>query len=110
MPVISGVAAIRGNSGAWPLGETFPGHRVASNADRARDLVAIFFMFDLSPLDLVGALRKRGNPIPAVLLTGDPNRRVRDRAAAADVPVIAKLIFALTISWIRPTKSSAKFH
>jgi len=58
MPVITGVAAIRGNSGAWPLGETFPGHRVASNADRARDLVAIFFMFDLSPCVARTALTK----------------------------------------------------
>jgi hypothetical protein len=41
-------------------------------------------------LDLVGALRLRGIPIPAVLLTGDPNRNVRDRATAANVPVVAK--------------------
>ena len=53
-------------------------------------LVTDYHMPGMDGLDLVGALRKRGNPIPAVLLTGDPNRRVRDRAAAADVPVIAK--------------------
>jgi FixJ family two-component response regulator len=53
-------------------------------------LVTDYHMPGMDGLDLVGALRRRGNPIPAVLLTGDPNRRVRDRAAAADVPVIAK--------------------
>ena len=49
MLVIPGVAATRGNSEASLLGETFPGHRAAVNADRVRDLRAIFFMFDLSP-------------------------------------------------------------
>ena len=53
-------------------------------------LVTDYHMPGMDGLDLVGALRRRGNPIPAVLLTGDPNRRVRDRAAAANVPVIAK--------------------
>ena len=49
MLVIPGVAAITRNSEASLLGETFPGHRAAVNANRVRDLVAIFFMFDLSP-------------------------------------------------------------
>jgi FixJ family two-component response regulator len=53
-------------------------------------LVTDYHMPGMDGLDLVSALRMRGNPIPAVLLTGDPNRSVRDRAAAADVPVIAK--------------------
>jgi hypothetical protein len=47
--VFPGVAAIAGNSVASLLGETFPGCRVAGNADRARNQVAIFSMFDLSP-------------------------------------------------------------
>jgi hypothetical protein len=38
----------------------------------------------------VDALRLRGNPVPAILVTGDPNRTVRDRAAAANVPVVEK--------------------
>lgn len=29
--------------------------------------------------------------MPAILVTGDPNRTIRDRAAAANVPVIDKL-------------------
>jgi hypothetical protein len=50
MLVIPGVAAIRGNGGASLLRETFPSHRVASNADRARDLVAIFLHVRPVPL------------------------------------------------------------
>ena len=53
-------------------------------------LVTDYHMPGMDGLDLVGALRTRGNPIPAVLVTGDPNRKVRDRAAAAKVPVVAK--------------------
>ncbi len=32
--------------------------------------------------------------MPAILVTSDPNRTVRDRAAAANVPVIDKLDLA----------------
>ena len=42
-------------------------------------------------LELVDELRRRGNSIPAILMTGDPNRHVRNRAAAARVPVIEKV-------------------
>jgi CheY-like chemotaxis protein len=42
-------------------------------------------------LELVDELRLPGNSIPAILVTGDPNPFVRDRAAVARVPVIAKL-------------------
>jgi FixJ family two-component response regulator len=54
-------------------------------------LVTDYNMPGMDGLELVDALRTRGNPIPAILLTGDPNRNVRDRAAAAHVPVIEKL-------------------
>jgi CheY-like chemotaxis protein len=45
-------------------------------------------------LELISALRQRGNSMPAILVTGNPNGAVRDRAAAANVPVIDKLNLA----------------
>jgi two-component system, LuxR family, response regulator FixJ len=54
-------------------------------------LVTDYNMPGMNGLELVSALRSRGNLIPAILVTGDPNRMVRDRAAAADVPIIDKL-------------------
>jgi two-component system response regulator FixJ len=61
--------------------------KVASNSC----LVTDYRMPGMDGLDLVTALRMRGNPIPAILVTGDPNPAVRDRAAAANVPVVEKL-------------------
>ncbi len=54
-------------------------------------LVTDYHMPGMDGLELVDALRIRGNSIPAILVTGDPNQNVRDRAAAARVPVIEKL-------------------
>ena len=54
-------------------------------------LVADYHMPGMDGLELVDELRIRGNSIPAILVTGDPNQNVRDRAAAAHVPVIEKL-------------------
>jgi two-component system, LuxR family, response regulator FixJ len=54
-------------------------------------LVTDFHMPGMDGLELVDELRRRGNSIPAILLTGDPSRHVRERAAAARVPVIEKL-------------------
>jgi CheY-like chemotaxis protein len=48
-------------------------------------------------LELVDELRLRGNWIPAILVTGDPNPSVRDRAAAAYVPVIEKSNSAINV-------------
>jgi FixJ family two-component response regulator len=53
-------------------------------------LVTDYNMPGMNGLGLVSALR-RGNLIPAILVTRDPNCMVRDRAAAANVPVIDKL-------------------
>jgi FixJ family two-component response regulator len=57
-------------------------------------LVTDFNMPGMDGLELVSALRKRGDSMPAILVTSDPNRTVRDRAAAASVPVIDKLNLA----------------
>jgi FixJ family two-component response regulator len=54
-------------------------------------LVTDYHMPGMDGLALVDELRLRGNSIPAILVTGDPNQRVRDRAAVAQVPVIEKL-------------------
>jgi len=54
-------------------------------------LVTDYHMPGMDGLKLVDALRMRGNSIPAILVTGDPNQDVRDRAAAAHVSVIEKL-------------------
>src|SRR5215470_10451306 len=54
-------------------------------------LVTDYHMPSMDGLELVDELRLRGNSIPAILITGDPNPHVRDRAAAARVPVIEKL-------------------
>jgi two-component system response regulator FixJ len=54
-------------------------------------LVTDYHMPGMDGLELVDELRLRGNSIPAILVTGDPNPHVRDRAAAARVPVIEKL-------------------
>ena len=48
-------------------------------------------------LELVDELRRRGNAIPAILFTADPNQHVRERAAAARVPVIEKLASANSV-------------
>ena len=49
-------------------------------------LVTDYKMPEMDGLELVAAFRKRGSSIPAILVTGDPNLIVRDRAAAANVP------------------------
>ncbi len=54
-------------------------------------LVTDYHMPGMDGLELVNELRLRGNSIPAILVTGDPNPNVQDRAAAAHVPVIEKL-------------------
>jgi two-component system response regulator FixJ len=54
-------------------------------------LVTDYNMPGMDGLELISTLRKRGNALPAILVTSDPNRTVRDRAAAANVPVIDKL-------------------
>jgi two-component system response regulator FixJ len=54
-------------------------------------LVTDYNMPGMNGLELVSALRGKGISMPAILVTGDPNRSVRDHAAAAGVPMIDKL-------------------
>ena len=54
-------------------------------------LVTDYNMPGMNRLELVSALRKRGDSMPAILVISDSNRTVRDRATAANVPLIDKL-------------------
>jgi two-component system response regulator FixJ len=53
-------------------------------------LVVDYHMPTMNGLELVSALRGRGVSIPAILITGNPTKYVRHRAAAAAVLVIEK--------------------
>ena len=53
-------------------------------------LVVDYNMPAMNGLELVSALRSRGVSIPAILITGNPTKYVRDRAAAAAVLVVEK--------------------
>src|SRR6202521_2741772 len=47
----------------------------------------------MTGLDVVDALRHRGNTNPAVLIVSDANRQIRQRAATAGIAVIEKPFF-----------------
>jgi two-component system, LuxR family, response regulator FixJ len=53
-------------------------------------LVVDYQMPAMNGLELVSALRGRGVSIPAILITGNPTKYVRDRAAAIAVLVVEK--------------------
>jgi CheY-like chemotaxis protein len=53
--------------------------------------VTDYSMRGMDGVELVSALRKRGDSMPAILVISDSNRTVRDRATAANVPLIDKL-------------------
>jgi two-component system, LuxR family, response regulator FixJ len=53
-------------------------------------MVVDYNMPAMNGLELVGALRGRGVSVPAILITGDPAKYVRDRAAAISVLVVEK--------------------
>jgi two-component system response regulator FixJ len=53
-------------------------------------LVVDYHMPAMNGLELVSALRGRGVSIPAILMTGNPTKYVRDRAAAIAVLVVEK--------------------
>jgi two-component system response regulator FixJ len=53
-------------------------------------LVVDYHMPAMNGLELVSALRGQGVSIPAILITGNPTKYVRDRAAAIAVLVVEK--------------------
>jgi two-component system response regulator FixJ len=53
-------------------------------------LVVDYNMPAMNGLELVSALRGRGASIPAILITGNPTKYVRDRAAEIAVLVVEK--------------------
>ena len=53
-------------------------------------LVVDYHMPAMNGLELVGALRGRGVSVPAILITGNPAKYVRDRAAAISALVVEK--------------------
>ena len=53
-------------------------------------LIVDYHMPAMNGLELVSALRGRGVSIPAILITGNPTKYVRDRAAAVAVLVVEK--------------------
>lgn len=79
-------------------GEGFVVHAFSSGHDLLNDaslpatgcLVVDYHMPAMNGLELVSALRSRGVSIPAILITGNPTKYVRDRAAAAAVLVVEK--------------------
>ena len=80
-------------------------------------LVTDYHMPGMDGLELVDELRRRGNSIPAILLTGDPSPFVLECAGIARVPVIEKLnsvnsvvecIHAMLKSKLRVTELKAK--
>ena len=54
-------------------------------------LIVDYHMPAMNGLELISALRGRGISIPAILITGNPTKYVRDRAAAIAVLVVEKL-------------------
>jgi two-component system response regulator FixJ len=53
-------------------------------------LLVDYYMPTMNGLELLARLRDRGVSIPAVVITGHPNRKLRERIAAAGVPLIEK--------------------
>ena len=61
----------------------------------------------MNGLDLVSALRARRIDTPAILITSHPNQWLRDRAAAAGIPIIEKPLLNSLLDHVRRTISQA---
>jgi two-component system response regulator FixJ len=53
-------------------------------------LLIDYYMPAMNGLELLARLRDRGVSIPAMVITSHPNRKLRERIAAAGVPLIEK--------------------
>jgi len=61
----------------------------------------------MNGLDLVAELRTRNINTPVVLITSHPSQSLRDRAAAAHIPIIEKPLLSSLLERVRQTVSSA---
>lgn len=57
---------------------------------RSGCLVIDFNLPDMTGLELLDSLRRRHVTLPAILMTSHPSRRLRQRAAAAGLPIVEK--------------------
>jgi FixJ family two-component response regulator len=55
----------------------------------------------MNGLDLVSELRTRRIDAPAILITSHPNKSLRDRAAAAHIPIIEKPLLNSLLDHVR---------
>jgi two-component system, LuxR family, response regulator FixJ len=53
---------------------------------------------DVSGLDLIQQLRSAGSVLPAILITTNPGRPLRERAARLGVPIVEKPLLGNTLS------------
>ena len=61
----------------------------------------------MNGLDLVLELRTRHIETPAILITSHPNQSLRDRAAAANIPIIEKPLLNSLLDHVRRVVSQA---
>jgi two-component system, LuxR family, response regulator FixJ len=61
-------------------------------------LLIDYYMPAMNGLELLARLRDRGVSIPAMVITSHPNRKLRERIAAAGVPLIEKPFLGNTLS------------
>jgi FixJ family two-component response regulator len=62
----------------------------------------------MNGLDLVSELRTRHVETPAILITSHPTKSLRDRAAAAHIPIIEKPLFISLLDHVRRILSQAE--
>jgi two-component system response regulator FixJ len=65
---------------------------------RAACLVVDYNLAGTNGLDLIAALRAKGNRLPAILITSHPSTEVRYRATAAGIAVVEKPLLGNALS------------